>query len=300
LSSDNVRIPTSGQSIAAAGVSPPIDLSVGPAREARMNPGSVFISHSSRPPDFEITRVLAEKPASCGLSVWWDKEGLEGGNEFTAEIVEAIIRQHDFLFLMSRYSVASKWCRRELARASELGKTIIPLQLDDVPPETLPLDLAGLHYIDLRQGVESAFPSVLRALGLVLGQKYDPSNDPFARDGRLVQAIAEQLQYGNTFTESLNLVQMLSTIGQRCCETERARSLFSAMIQRDHYTGPRIDYAKVSAPLIPSSQTVALVAQVCHRFVRARLAQISDFRMCAPPPAVRWRRARRKRLEPLS
>lgn len=215
----------------------------------------MFISHSSKPPDFDVTKVLAEKLASCGLNVWWDKDGLEGGDEFTAEIVEAIIRQHYFLFLLSKHSVASKWCRREVARASELGKTIMPLKLDDVSPENLPLELAGVQYVDLRQGVDAAFPSLSRALGLALGQTYDSNDDPFARDGRLVQAIAEQLQYGKSFTDSLNLVELLSNIGQRCCETERARSLFAGMIQREHYTGSRIDYNKVSLYLISAWQS---------------------------------------------
>ncbi len=215
-----------------------------------MNPGSVFISHSWKPPDFDIARALAKKLAGCGLDVWWDKDKLEGGNEFAAEIVEAIIQRFHFLFLLSQHSAASKWCRRELARAFELGKTILPLKLDDVAPESLPLELAALQYINLRQGVEAAFPGLSRALGLVLGRTYDPSDDPFARDARLVQAIAEQLHYGNSFTDSLNLVQLLSAIGQRCCETERARSLFAGMIQLPHYTGSRIDYDKVSAYLI--------------------------------------------------
>ena len=219
-----------------------------------MNPGSVFISHSSKLPDFDAAKVLAEKLAGCGLNVWWDKNGLEGGNDFAAEIVEAIIRQHYFLFVLSRHSVASKWCRRELARAEELGKTIVPLKLDDVSPESLPLEVAGLHHIDVRQGVDAAFPVISRALGLALGQTYDPSDDPFARDGRLVQAIAEQLLYGKSFTDSLNLVQLLSTVGQRCCETERARALFAGMIQRRHYTGSRIDYDKVSVYLMSGWQ----------------------------------------------
>lgn len=214
-----------------------------------MNPGSVFISHSSKEPDFGITAALATKLTGCGLDVWWDKDRLEGGNTFTAEIVEAIIRQHYFLFLLSKHSAASTWCRRELARAAELGKTIIPLRLDDVSPEKLPLELAGLQHIDLRQGIEKEFPRLSTALGLTLGQTYDPSSDPFARDGRLVQAIAEQLHYGKTFTDSLNLVRLLSNIGLRCCETERARLLFANMIQAKHHTGSRIDYSKVSAHL---------------------------------------------------
>ena len=219
-----------------------------------MNPGSVFISHSSKSPDFDMTKVLAEKLLGSGLNVWWDKDGLEGGHQFTAEILEAIIRQHYFLFVFSKHSIGSSWCRRELARASELGKTIIPLKLDNVPVESHPLELAGLLYIELQQGVEVAFPSISRALGLGLRQTYDPSDDPFARDGRLMQAIAEQLQYGKSFTNALNLVQLLSNIGQRCCETERARAIFAGMAQRRHYTGSRIDYDKVASYLLSAWQ----------------------------------------------
>lgn len=219
-----------------------------------MNPGTVFISHSSKLPDFDVTKALAERLVDAGLDVWWDKDRLEGGHKFTAEIVEAIIRQHYFLFLLSKHSVASEWCRRELARACELGKTIIPLKLDDVSPQKLPLELARLQYIDFRQGVETAFPNLSRALGLALGQTYDPTDDPFTRDGRLVQAIAEQLHYGKSFTASLNFVQLLANIGQRCCETERARALFAGMIQRKHYTGSRIDYDKVSLYLVDGWQ----------------------------------------------
>ena len=36
-----------------------------------MNPGSVFISHSSRQPDFEMTERLAGKLKEAGLDVWW-------------------------------------------------------------------------------------------------------------------------------------------------------------------------------------------------------------------------------------
>jgi hypothetical protein len=57
-----------------------------------MNPGSVFISHSSRQPDFEMTERLADKLKEAELDVWWDSQKLEGGQTFPAEILEAIIR----------------------------------------------------------------------------------------------------------------------------------------------------------------------------------------------------------------
>ena len=215
-----------------------------------MNPGSVFLSHSSRNPDFEVTVALVELLEGAGLNVWWDKDRLEGGDTFTAEIVEAIIHQYHFLFLLSGNSVQSSWCRRELARAADLGKAVLPLKLDEVPDEKMPLELAGLQYIDLRRGVGQAFPDIARALGLGLKDTYDPTSDPFARDDRLVHAIAEQLPYGNTFTDTPNLVRLLSILGQRCCETERARELFAGMLDRSNYVGSKIDYRRVAENLL--------------------------------------------------
>lgn len=103
-----------------------------------MNPGTVFVSHSSKSPDFEFTRALVERLSATGLNVWWDRERLEGGAQFTAEIVEAIISQYHFVFVLSTNSVASQWCRRELARATELVKSIVPLRIDDVPNDQSP------------------------------------------------------------------------------------------------------------------------------------------------------------------
>jgi hypothetical protein len=211
-----------------------------------MNPGSVFISHSSQSPDFEIAEAVSEALGSSGLNVWWDRDGIEAGDEFPAGIVEAIIRQHHFLFLVSPNSVASKWCRRELARADELGKHIVPLKLQGVDADQTPLELAQLHYVDLRNGVQAAWPLLSRALGLGLGQAYSGENDPFARDGRLLRSIAQGMRYGKTFTDALNLVRLLSKIGQECCETDRARELFLAMVDLRNYSGSNIDYDKVS------------------------------------------------------
>ena len=46
-----------------------------------------------------MARALAKKLVGCGLDVWWDQDGIEGGHNFTAEIVEAIIRQYYFLLM---------------------------------------------------------------------------------------------------------------------------------------------------------------------------------------------------------
>lgn len=215
--------------------------------------GTVFLSHSAREPDHGVTRALAKALAEVGLDVWWDREGLEGGDFFPVEILEAIIRQRFFLFIVSPRSVASRWCLRELVRATELGKETIPVILEPVSEAVRPLELAGLQYVHMSAGVSEALPAILRAFGLGPSSAAIP-DDPFARDGRLIAALAEQLRYAAGFTDALNMVQLLQNIGLACCETERARAILQGMRDLEHFGvagGVRkIDYGKVRSYLL--------------------------------------------------
>ena len=125
---------------------------------------SVFISHSTSLPDQTVTKSLAKGLQDVGFDVWWDKEGLEGGDFFPVEISEAIIRQRYFLLVISPRAIGSKWCQRELVRATELAKEIRPLILEQVSNEQLPLQLAGLQCVTVSQGVEKAMPTILKPI----------------------------------------------------------------------------------------------------------------------------------------
>ena len=216
--------------------------------EAKLS--SAFLSHSSHGFDHETAGVLAEALRQAGLTVWWDEEALEGGQDFPVEILEAIIRHHFFVYIISPRSVSFSWCYRELCCAIDLGKDIIPLLLEEVPKTKRPIQLAPLQYVDIRQGIPASLEAVLRAMGLSFMPGQQVPEDRCARDGRLVEAIANQLPYGKSFTDTLNLVQLLKNIGQSCCETERAHALFGGMASPRNYTGMRIDYDKVKAYLL--------------------------------------------------
>ena len=235
---------------------PPVTQDVRLQNEIKMRTpiGTVFISHSSKEPDFSVTEKLAEGLESIGINVWWDKQRLEGGDNFPVEILEAIIRQHFFIFVLSPRSIASKWCLRELLRATELDKDIKPLLLEEIPKGKSPLELTGIQVIDISAGVKSSMPSILRSLGI--GETSVPNvfDDPFARDARLLETIANQLRYGKTFTDTLNLVQMLKNIGIKCAETERAKGIFENMTSLPLFSVQggyrRIDYEKVRTYLL--------------------------------------------------
>ena len=168
--------------------------------------------------------------------------------------MEAIIRQHFFIFIVSKESIKSKWCLRELIRATEIEKDIKPFILEQIPKEKSPIELSGLHCVDISSGVQSSFPLILRSLGF--GETTVPSvlDDPFARDGHLIEVIAEQLRYAKTFTDALNLVHMLRNIGMKCAETYRAKEIFENMASLSLFSVKggmrRIDYEKVRSYLL--------------------------------------------------
>ena len=215
--------------------------------------GSVFISHSATEPDHSVARSLAQALVDVGFDVWCNKQRLEGGDFFPVEILEAIIRQHFFLFILSPRSVESKWCMRELIRATELCKDIKLLVLESVSYENNPLELAGLQYIKIDSGIQESLPHVLKSLGIG-DTPSQPSEDPYTRDGRLLKTIANQLNYAKTFTDSLNMVQLLENIGINSCETDRARNIFQGMRSEEHFSFGgdlrRIDYDKVRSYLL--------------------------------------------------
>ena len=97
-------------------------------------------------------------------------------------------------------------------------------------------------------------PSILRTLGI--GETKIPNvlDDPFARDGHLIEVIAEQLRYAKTFTDTLNLVYMLKNIGMKCAETDRVKTIFENMASLSLFSVQggvrRIDYEKVRAYLL--------------------------------------------------
>ena len=83
----------------------------------------------------DLGQLLSE-----GINIWYD-EGIQAGSSWRAEIATAIVGASKFLFFISRESLASEHCLREVDYALNNSIEIIPVYVDDstLPPE---LDLA--------------------------------------------------------------------------------------------------------------------------------------------------------------
>ena len=128
---------------------------------AEPDPGTtgpaVFISYAHE--DKEVAHALAAALRARGCRVWIDTEGMRAGDKLIERIAEAIDEVDFLLAIISKASVDSAWCRRELSMAmtGELARkrvSVLPVRLGDIAlPPTLkdtfspsldPADIEGM------------------------------------------------------------------------------------------------------------------------------------------------------------
>jgi hypothetical protein len=107
----------------------------------------VFISHSH-----------ADKPAAdaaCaalearGIRCWIAPRDIEPGQDWAGSIIQAIRSAQIMLLVFSRHANQSIQVKREVERAGNSGKVILPLRIDDVLPEdALEYYLSTPHWLD--------------------------------------------------------------------------------------------------------------------------------------------------------
>ena len=111
----------------------------------------VYICYTRK--DLDIARRITKIIESGGYSCFIDHDGVYSGDNFAKRINEAIERCGLFVFLLSENTKQSRWSLSELSTAIGLGKTILPIQIDDSHAESrvesLLADYHHQKYIDL-------------------------------------------------------------------------------------------------------------------------------------------------------
>jgi WD40 repeat protein len=107
----------------------------------------VFLSYA------EENRSTAEQIRNClrreGFTVWTNTTDIHAGAEFQQVIDRGIEEADNVVYLLSPAAVRSSWCQHELEVALSLNKRIIPVRVEAIEQEQIPLGVRMLQYIDL-------------------------------------------------------------------------------------------------------------------------------------------------------
>jgi len=144
------------------------------AGRAELHPGAIFLSYASE--DIDAARAIRDALAARQMTVWFDKQALEGGDDFRLKIRRAIQGSCLFVPVISRHTLTEtpRFFRREWNEALDLAPLfppnrpfILPVAIDDVAAseEALPELFRGLHWTRLPAGrTDEPFVERLRDL----------------------------------------------------------------------------------------------------------------------------------------
>lgn len=91
----------------------------------------VFISYKAE----EYNEAMAVKQVleANGISCWMAPESISGGSNYASEIPRAIRECTVFVLILSEQAQQSRWVPKELDRAINCGKTVLPFMLENCP-----------------------------------------------------------------------------------------------------------------------------------------------------------------------
>lgn len=105
----------------------------------------VFISYSRQ--DLNFVQGFAQALMSNGVDVWWDLSSLQGGDNWTNEIPQAIENCDLCIVVLSPNAVQSEWVQKEYTYALNHKKRIIPILHQACK---IPFALVNINVIDVQ------------------------------------------------------------------------------------------------------------------------------------------------------
>ncbi|MGB3492522.1 MAG: TIR domain-containing protein [Elainellaceae cyanobacterium] len=172
----------------------------------------VFLSYSED--DEVIKREIQRQLRREGITIWSNDTDIRTGEDFQEGINRGIERADNIVFLMSRQSLKSPFCQQELRHAQLYNKRIIPMLVESLDLEALPVDLKTLQFVDCTNytNPETFEADVARDVAMLVRVLRDQA-DYFAQHKRLLVKALEWEQAdrqktlllkGNLFVEAEN------------------------------------------------------------------------------------------------
>ena len=126
---------------------------------------SIFVSYSRKDADLPEFQLLLSDLTLMRRQVWLD-ERLTGGQTWWDEILKQIQDCDLFLVVLSKKSLKSEACRRELAYAVSLQRPILPVRLVDLSSWQLPELVARAEVVNYSKRAQSGESGVTFAFSL--------------------------------------------------------------------------------------------------------------------------------------
>ena len=104
-----------------------------------------FISYARK--DERIVRQLIKLVTISGGFIFFDQDDIQPGMDWREALAEALVNSDSIIVFWSQNANNSDWVRREWEYGIEIGKRVIPVQIDNTD---LPKELSRLQAIDLR------------------------------------------------------------------------------------------------------------------------------------------------------
>lgn len=131
----------------------------------------VFVSYART--DTARARMIRDRLAALGLTVFFDTEGIDTGEEFPVIIDRAVKSAKCVLGLWSRNAFAGRWVRIESRIGLDQNK-LVPALIDTMRPEELPAEFYNVNVVSLAdfhgQNNHEGWQRTLRAIGKRVGR----------------------------------------------------------------------------------------------------------------------------------
>jgi len=114
----------------------------------------VFLAYAEENRDSaeQIRKLLRRQ----GFTVWISAADIPAGANFQTIIEEGIEEADNIVYLMSPAAIRSPFCQHEIEYALRLRKRVIPILIEAIALEQIPLSLRNLQHIDLTdQGLDA-------------------------------------------------------------------------------------------------------------------------------------------------
>ncbi|MBX2843758.1 MAG: TIR domain-containing protein [Flammeovirgaceae bacterium] len=128
-----------------------------------------FIAYSAE--NKEIKDQISQALARYGITTWLHNKDIKSGQNYDKAILEGIIQADNFLFFITKESIISEYCIKELAYAQKFNKRIIPLLIEEIEEEEVPKRIRQLQYINFNQTNKEEFQVGIQSLIIELNKE---------------------------------------------------------------------------------------------------------------------------------